>query len=536
MDEQGKRDKTRLMVRRRVRRRKMLRALLVLVAAGLLCGAAACIVVPVLRDLEPAQEETQSVVTTASAEIGSIEKTVFGTGAIQPASQPGVYAAVDASVSELLVEMGDSVKAGDVIVRLENDTLVSEIAELEYNLQTAQNEVRSEKTHEKYTYRVLYDEEGDIRYDPNTNEPYQGKYSNEISVRAPASGVIKAIYIEPGDDALAVYREKGAVMMLSTDGRMKVELEGVESGMLNIGDGVRIKGRGIDTTGTVVSLTRQGTQAVIQVTDNGYDMDTPVTVYTANGDVLGDVVGEGVLEINKPLAVSAYGGTIKGIAVSVGQTCERDDVLARLVWDEQPLYLDNAQVLREYAKAYVELMNAQEKLNDLTLVAPCDGKVASVDVSEGSDVTDGTLLLTLVEDGAGMTLTLAVDELDIVSVQPGQRVYLSVDALEDASLTGTVEKIAPIGTTSGSVTQFDVTIALDTADERILGGMNISGEIVVNSAENVLLIPTDALTKASGSYAVTLESGETRRVQVGIMTDDMAEITSGLSAGDTVVY
>lgn len=56
--------------------------------------------------------------------------------------------------------------------------------------------------------------------------------------------------------------------------------------------------------------------------------------------------------------------------------------------------------------------------------------------------------------GAGLTLTLAVDELDILSVQPGQRVALSVDALSDAALTGVVQKIAPLGDTSSGVTTY----------------------------------------------------------------------------------
>ena len=46
--------------------------------------------------------------------------------------------------------------------------------------------------------------------------------------------------------------------------------------------------------------------------------------------------------------------------------------------------------------------------------------------------------MSVVEADAGLTLTLAVDELDIRSVQPGQRVALSVDALSDAALTGVV--------------------------------------------------------------------------------------------------
>ena len=75
--------------------------------------------------------------------------------------------------------------------------------------------------------------------------------------------------------------------------------------------------------------------------------------------------------------------------------------------------------------------------------------------------------MSVVEADAGLTLTLAVDELDIRSVQPGQRVALSVDALSDAALTGVVQKVAPLGDTSSGVTTYDVTVTVSGEDERV---------------------------------------------------------------------
>ncbi|MDO5377822.1 MAG: efflux RND transporter periplasmic adaptor subunit [Clostridia bacterium] len=469
--------------------------------------------------------------SSATARTADIVKTVYGSGTVQPESQPGVYALTDGTLSELLVELGDEVAEGQVVAQLQDDELNAEIAELEYTLQTAQESVADVETHTQYVYRQLYDAEGDKRIDVNTGEPLLGKFSNEITIRAPASGRIKAIYIEAGDDALAVYRDKGAVMLLSTDGRMKVELDGLDGALLALGDTVYVAGEGIEAEGTVVSLTRRGTEAVIEVIGDEYPMDTPVAVSTADGTA----VGEGVLAINKPLAVSAYGGTIKGIAVKEGQEVSRYDVLARIVWDEIPLYLDNDLALREYAKALAELESARAKLDALTVVAPCSGKVASVEASEGDSVTDGTKIMTLVED-TGMTVALSVDELDILSVQPGQEVSLTVDALEDAQMSGVVEKIAPLGNTGSGVTTYDVYIELTQVDERVLGGMNVSGEIAIESLRDVLILPTDALRKDGEGYYVTMEDGSARRVSVGVITDDYTQIIEGISEGETVQY
>ena len=510
-------------------RRRVLRALGVCVAVAAL-GVSAAGVLRAMERGDDAAPKAQAQ-SRATAAYGTIEKTVYGSGEVQPRSQPAVYADVDGLVTALYARMGDSVKAGDVLAVLENDELDAQIAQLEYDLQIAQDEVEATKTHEQYVYRPLYDEDGEMRYDVNTFEPLLGKFSNEITIRAPATGRIKAIYIEKGDDSLAVYREKGAVMMLSTDGRMKVELSGLEAGTLELGQTVRVVGEGIDAQGSVTGLTRRGMEATVQVIGDEYEMDTPVTVESEAGEV----IGEGLLEINKPLAVSSYGGTVKGLAVEVGDTVNRYDVLARIVWDEIPLYIDNASVLNAYNQAKVSLENAVADRQAQTIVAPCDGQIATVDVEENTQITAGTQLMSIVEDG-GMTLSLSVDELDILSVQPGQTVSLSVDALPDAQVTGVVEKIAPLGNTETSVTYYDVYIELTQTDERIKGGMNVSGEIVVDSAQNALLIPTDALQKDADGYCVTLESGLTRRVEIGIMNDERVQILSGLSSGETVVY
>ena len=529
---QQKESAARQALRKKRARKRAIRLAGAAALAAALGALAVCVILPGMDGGQGA-DEPQAQKQTATAALGTIEKTVFGAGEVQPASQPGVYAQTDGKIAEYLVEVGDSVKAGDVVARLENDELDAEIAQLEYDLQTAQQAVRATQTHTQYVYKQLCDDEGYPRFDTETGEPLLGQYSNEITIRAPADGLIKAVYIEKGDDALAVYREYGAVMLLSTDGKMKVELSGLSGSLLELGQTVAIRGKGLETTGKVVSLTRRGTEATVEVASDEYDMDIPVTVYTQAGET----VGEGTLEINKPMGVSAYGGTIKGLLVKVGDRCERYDALARIEWDEIPLYLDNASVLRDYDKALVSLEAAYRKRDALAVTAPCDGVVATIDASKGDSVTDGTKLMSVVEADAGLTLALAVDELDIRSVQPGQRVALSVDALSDAALTGVVQKIAPLGdASSGVTTTYDVTVTVSGEDERVKGGMNVSGEIIVNAEDDAILIPTDALQKDDAGYCVTLESGETRRVTLGVMTDETTQILDGIGVGETVVY
>lgn len=530
MDQQ-ERARVRRCMRAKRRIKRLVKAVLLLGFIAVVAGAVLSIALPALSKLPEIETEQTIEQNKAVAVRGRIEKTVFGSGSVQPASQPGVYAQADGTVQKTLVGLGDTVRKGDVIMALENEALETEVAELEYALWSAQETVMDTKTYERYRYEVMLDEKGRKMKDSLTGKYIYEQYSNELSIRAPSDGRVMAVYIEPGSDALAVYREHGAVIMLSTDGRMKVELDVAEGTELAIGETVSVSGAGVAANGTVVNLVRRGTQATIQIDSDTYPMGTPVEVKNEKGAV----VGSGTLEINKPMAVSVYGGIIKGVATKVGAMVEREQVLARYTLEGTPLYIENDAVLLEYSKAKVALEAAKAKMESLIVTAPCDGRIASADVSEGDRVTDGAKLLSIVED-TGMALTLSVDELDIVRVEPGQKAVMELDALSDVTLTGTVQKIAPLGNTETSVTTYDVYIALDEVDKRVLGGMNVSGEIVVETAEDALIVPIDALTKVDGSYAVTLEDGTLRQVSVGIMTRDDAQILSGLAEGETVVY
>ena len=408
-----------------------------------------------------------------AADSATADTTVYGSGIVEPISQPCVYAKVDASVADILVEMGDSVKAGDLLMVLDNDELAAEVASLEYDVYIAEDEVMDVKTRERFTYVARRDPEtGGYITLGGTDEIIYDRYSNELNVRSPIRGRVMAVYIEVGDDALSVFREKGAIIVISTDGKMKVELSGLEGKTLELDQKVMVRGEGFETEGVVVELTRQGMEATVQVNSDKYDMDAPVEVTTLEGDM----IGEGKLAVNKPYNVSAYGGIVREVSTYVGQNVNRQDVLAMFTWTSEPLYLDNAASLVEYTKKTTLLENAREKLQSLAIVAPCSGKVASIDVALDDSVEDGTKLLTIVED-AGMQVILKVDELDIVQVAPGQKVTLELHALEGVTLTGTVKKIAPLGDTETSVTRYVVYVTLDETDARVKGGMNVSGEI-----------------------------------------------------------
>ena len=406
---------------------------------------------------------------------GAMEETVYGTGTTSAVNQPNLLAEADGTLTELRIAIGDEVKAGDILAVITNDELDDTITDLEFSLWELDDTITGTAAGSKVT-----------------------------SIVAPAAGRLMAVYAEAGDDALAVFRREGALAIISTDGRMKVEFDSEQTSMnASLGETVLVQGVGIDTTGTITDLTRQGTHATVTILSDEFEMGHMVSVVTQSGEVL----GKGTLEVNKPMAVSSYGGTIKSVRVTVGQEVKRKDTLFTLEDSPLTLTLENLRLQREAAAK--ELADAKAQRESLIVLAPCDGQIATLNVREGDEITSGTLLGSILQ-GEDMSLTIAVDELDVVSVEPGQKVTITVDALSGVEMEGEVYKIAPVGTNSGGVTTYDVELSFDANGTGVRSGMNATGEIQVASKEDTLYVPVEAIMTINNQTYVMVadESGQ----------------------------
>ena len=142
-----------------------------------------------------------------------------------------------------------------------------------------------------------------------------------------------------------------------------------------------------------------------------------------------------------------------------------------------------------------------------------------------------------------MTVSISVDETDVLSLAVGQEVSVTVESIGDDTYTGTVTEIdTSAASSSGGVTTYTATITLDRAD-RMLAGMTASASIVIEGVDNALLLPDDAVRKTSSSAYVYTSYDESTgeldgmtEVTVGLSNGSYVEILEGLKEGDTVYY
>ncbi|MFH1866626.1 MAG: HlyD family efflux transporter periplasmic adaptor subunit, partial [Patescibacteria group bacterium] len=169
---------------------------------------------------------------------------------------------------------------------------------------------------------------------------------------------------------------------------------------------------------------------------------------------------------------------------------------------------------------------------------PFDGVIAEINdnVKKGDSVSSGTVLASIITEQKIAEITL--NEIDVARVKVEQKATLQFDAAEDLSITGKVVEVDTLGTVNQGVVSYGVKIAFDVDDERIKPGMTVSTSIILDSKQNILLVPLSAVkVMGDNSYVEVLVNGQPQRktVVTGLSDDIMIEIQSGLEEGEEVI-
>lgn len=179
--------------------------------------------------------------------------------------------------------------------------------------------------------------------------------------------------------------------------------------------------------------------------------------------------------------------------------------------DDYKLEVEKAKLSVEQSK--LKLVNAKNNLNNakgnlakMTVTAPIGGIITAVNNSNG-DSTQNTKPVITIVDMSSIKVKVAVDELDIEKIKLGQKVEIKFDAIKDKTYEGAIEIISQIGNNQNNVTTFDVVVGIINT-EGIKLGMNANVTIKVESKENALVIPAEALVESNGKRFVRVASAD----------------------------
>jgi len=185
---------------------------------------------------------------------------------------------------------------------------------------------------------------------------------------------------------------------------------------------------------------------------------------------------------------------------------------------------------------------AQASLDRTILRAPFDGVVAEINGELGEFVTPSPVGIPTpptvdVVDTTCLYISAPIDEVDAPAVRTGQRAQITLDAFPGRKFPGHVRRVAPYvldAEKQARTVEIEAEIENPQASN-LLPGYSADVEVILETRENVLRIPTQAL--GEGRVLVLEPSGILRRREVtaGVANWEYTEVTAGLEEGDLVV-
>lgn len=488
------------------RRNKIIRTVVIVLAV--VVAALIVAVISLRKSVDARFAAKTAEVQEYTVQTGTIHTIVTGSGILREEDLEEMEIPGGVEITEVMAEAGDTVSQGELLATVDMSTVMTALSDLQEEMDDLDDDIADAKGDEVSAY-----------------------------IRAGVSGRVKRIFAEPDMDVSLCMADNGALAIVSLDGYMAVDLE---TEKLQKGDTVTvIRADGSELEGTVESA--NGGSATVLVTDNGPKFDEEVTV-----SLDGTTIGKGKLYIHNPLAVTGYAGTISQVNVSENNKVDAYTTLFQLKNTSFSANYDT--LLRSRADLEEELMDLLAIYRDGAILAPMDGRISAVYYDEDTAVSSYTagngnaVLLSLYPDTT-MSITISVDETDILSLEEGQTADISVSSVSsDEVFPGTVTDISKVADTSTGVTQYSAEVTLDKA-AGMLPGMTADVDIQIQGVENALIIPVDALHQTRDTYYVyttydeqTQQYGGMREVVIGMQNDTQVEILSGLNAGDKIYY
>lgn len=434
-----------------LKKKKILNALIILVVL---------LVVGVVGDYAYGKYAAKNTATsktrfaTAKVTQTNLDVTVQNTGSVSGLDDVNIYSSNNGMVEGLTASAGSVVKQGDVFCKIDDTDTQQAVKDGQYALD------QKEIALQAITPQPIKDAESSLEQKQLALQALQLQLAN-LNIMAPIDGTVKSVFVSAGDDITSTKPAYG--------------------------------GMAIITTGTDDSL------------------EIPVPFPSTQGKIgevdvkAGQTVKKGDLMFK--LDPSTIQNSIDQENSQITQA-EKDLQAANNTY-QNSLDQENSQI----AQAKEDLQNKVDTLNKSTVITPVSGVVSVLNIKNGQMLENSQIaLIATVTDVSKMEIQLPVDELDINKVQVGQKATITIDDIPGKTFTGQVQSIAQNGTVTNNVTNYNVVVSVDNPDG-VKIGMNANVSIAIQSKENVLAVPSEAIITRNNRKFVMVASNKPTQVK-----------------------
>lgn len=442
-----------------VHRKTMLAVLAVFVVAGLVLGGVA------LAQDRSGQAARVDAAATAGAtaaapapatqtepQAPAAKRAVVAKGILAPIEHAALSMAASGIVSEILVDEGELVSAGQVILRLRNEQQQAAVAAAEGAVAAARAQLETLKAGSRAEQIAA----GQAALDA----------ANARVARLQEGG-------REGDVAAARANVQAAQAVLArlyegADANTKIAAEA-------------------DMANAAAAL-RSAQAAYDKVKDQPNVAMLPQSLQLEQATIAHEAARARYDEVNAPPKADRIAQASAAIKQAQAELDRLMDPATAAELDEAAAAVRQAQAqldllvagAREQELAAAEaavqqaeagLRQAQAALNDTELHAPFAGTLVVLHVRQGEQVSPGAPIAELADLSRFQVETDDLSELDVVRVQPGQQVQVTFDAIPDLELQGTVERVQAKGEKKLGDMTYMAIIRLASPDPRLLWNM-----------------------------------------------------------------
>ena len=461
------------------------------------------------------------VVNDYTVELGTIDSTISGKATIQPNDQYTVTTSVSGDILKTYFKEGDVVEKDSIMFEIDSSDVAKSIESSALNMEKA-----------------------------NMNLDNINDSISDLTLKSDYSGITTNVNVKVGDTI-----KSGQVLAnIYDDTRMLIDIPFNEKDVDNFYVGqeaiVYLDNSDNSVIGKVVSISSQSyaKASYMRVKDVEIEIRNPGSVL--KGDTATAIIDDiacnssGTFEYYvEEVITSIAAGDIIELNIANNKWINKNDIV--VVLENESLMDQKRTTEISYRETELSRERTLESLDDYTIKAPITGTVIDKQkkVGDSLDNTKGANTLAVIYDLSSLKFDIEVDELDIAKINVGQEVIIKADAVIGKEYKGLVEKINVKGSSSNGVTVYPVTVRITDFDDKLMPGMNIDADIIIDKVENALMIPSECLNRGNTVYVkgVKVEENDdapegyrTVKVETGITNGSFVEIISGLSEGEIV--
>lgn len=468
-----------------------------------------------------AQIPPESVLQTATVRRGNLVVSATGAGSVIPSSEINLGFRTAGVLTELNVQVGDKVSAGEVLARIDDIDAQAQLLQVQLSLQQAELQLQqlladADAAAIASAQATLASAKADLvkLQEPASDEEITAARENLKS----AQEALSTLLAGPSDDEIAAAK---ADLDLA-----QITLQEAQSAY----DQVSWRS---DVGQLPQASALQQATINYQKAKANYDLKT---IGPSNEQIA--AARAKVASAQAQLDNLLSGASEEDLAAAEARVAQAQAQLDELVAGASDMEVQLAQLNVQQAQNNVTA--AERTLAETQLLASQDGVVTVIKAEVGENV-GASPIITLADLNRPL-LEIFLDETDLDKIGVDYEVEVVFDAFPDDTFVGTVTQVDPSLQNSGGTSVVRALVSLNKdsfAKPLVLPiGLNATIEVIGGRATNALLVPVEALREISpGQYAVfVMENGEPqlRMVEVGLMDFAFAEIKSGLEAGDVV--